>query len=774
MTQRIANFLTLLMLTVALFSAERAMCQVSKENIAWGDEAFAEADYYSASVYYSNALMLDSSDLEIVWKCAGSFRMFNNYGLAEHWYSYITDRDSQNKFPLAQFYLALMQKSQAKYDDAQAGFEAYMLRHSKDNDYFSAKAKLEIMACSEAKTMMAHKLNITIDHLLDAAVNTPYSEFNAFQLGDTALLFSALRPVSAGNEESFIPNAYLSKIYIATATMAGWSRVREFDGRIDDTEDHNANACFSPDHKRIWFTRGRADNNPQLQTSIFTSELKNGRWTKPEKLNEKINLPGYTATQPAYAEGKDFSVLYFVSDRPGGIGKMDIWYTIIKNGKYQDPANLGSIVNTAGDEITPFYYDSTATLYFSSDYHKGLGGFDIFYTQGMLNSWTTPVNIGYPLNTSFNDIYFTVNEVDHDGYFTSNRPGSLFIKSETCCNDIYYYEWLDTTSIKPTAEVQQHDTVTLEETINLLLPLTLYFHNDEPDAGSNAVTTKKNYKETLSAYYAMKDKYKLEYSKGLNGKDKMRAEKDIEDFFENYVARGFSNLKLFSSLLLKDLERGHNVRIKIKGYCSPLNTAEYNLNLARRRISSLRNYIDQYDEGVFLPYLNGTAPDSGRLTILEDPIGKALASPLVSDNPNDLRNSVYSRAAAFERKIQIILYNSGPTRNADSVLRYPVITWAKTTHDFGFVEHDKKRACVFAFRNTGESDLFITGVEASCGCTVVDWNKDPVPPGGESTIGIIFDPESKGSVAETVTVLSNTEKGKDILFINAEVSGEKK
>ncbi|MEI6766568.1 MAG: DUF1573 domain-containing protein [Bacteroidota bacterium] len=761
-------------LLLTAFSTSNACAQTAQENIGYGDEAFAEADYYNASIYYSNALQLDSSDMAVVWKCAESFRMFNNYQLAEHWYAHLVTKDNANNYPIAQFNLALMQKSQGKYDEALASFNKYNKRHVGDNDYYSAKTKIEISACSEAKKLTEHKLNITIDHLLDASVNTAYSEFNAFQLGDTALIFSGLRPISAGTEESFIANAYISKVYIATATMAGWSRVREFDSRIDDKENHCANACFSRDHNKMWFTRGKADNNPQLQTAIYSSELKDGKWTKPEKLNDRINLQGYTATQPNLAEGKDFDILYFVSDRPGGIGKMDIWYVIIKDGKYQAPVNLGSTINTAGDDITPFYHDSTQTLYFSSDWHKGLGGFDIFYSRGSLNSWTAPVNIGFPLNSSFNDIYFTVNDVDHDGYFTSNRPGSLYIKSETCCNDIYYYEWGDTTSIKPIAEVRPKDTVTIEQTINLLLPLTLYFHNDEPDANSNAVTTKKNYKETLSAYYAMKDKYKEEYAKGLNGNEKAQAERDIDDFFENYVARGFSNLKTFSALLLKDLERGSKVQIKIKGYCSPLNTSEYNLNLAKRRISSLLNYMNQYDEGAFIPYLNGSAASGGKLTILQDPIGKAMANPLVSDNPNDLRNSVYSRAAAFERKIQIILYSSQPKHSKDSVIVYPVIKWAKTTHDFGIVEQDKKLACVFSFENTGASDLYITSVEASCGCTVVDWNKDPIPPGGESTIGIIFNTESPGGITETVTVLSNTEKGKDILFINADVSEEKK
>lgn len=747
--------------------------QTVEESVLLGDESFSEADFYSAAVYYHNALTLDSSDVAIEYKYADACRLFNSYKEAMIWYGYVLESSKAHNYPLCRFWYAMMNKSNGRYDEAGENFQLFLNTYAKKDDFFAKKAKLEVSACILAKKIVENKLSLKIDHLVGSRINTSFSEFNALQIGDNDLYFSSLRPVSEGDFETFIPNAYISKIYIAKNSAKGWTNIKEFEPKINDKETHNANITFAKNHKRLYFTKSKVDNNPTLASEIFTSEFKDGKWQKPVKLDSKINLSGYTSTQPNIFCGSDYDVLYFVSDRPGGFGKLDIWYSIIKDGKYGEPINCGSIINTMGDEVTPFYYEKENTLYFSSDWHPGLGSFDIFKSKGGLSEWSVPENIGYPLNTSYNDIYFSVNEVDKDGYLTSNRPGSIYIKSETCCNDIYYYEWKEQPKQVSVVEVVKKDTVKLEieETIKQLLPLTLYFHNDEPDPRSTNTSTNKNYKTTLSDYYSMENKYKEEYSKGLSGKDKTKAENDIKDFFENFVAKGFSNLQLFAELLLLDLEKGSHVNIKIKGYCSPLNTSEYNLNLAKRRIQSLKNYLKEYNDGVFIKYLESKSADSGKLRILEDPIGKAMASPFVSDNPNDQRNSVYSRAAALERKIQIILYESdGAKAGSDTTINYPGAKFEKLTYDFGSIKKGDKVSKTVYYENTGDGNLIIQNIETSSNSLSVDWSQSPVPPGGRGKIVInFFANTGSGMKTETCTILSNTKKGKDMLTITAKI-----
>ncbi|MEI6122593.1 MAG: DUF1573 domain-containing protein [Bacteroidota bacterium] len=769
------KILLLLLFFLCFAYSKNASAQDYTESIQIGDDAFNNGDFYTASLYYNNALWFDSTDMKLAYKCAEAYRFFNNYQKAKQWYQYVLNNNAKGELPLTKFWLAMMEKSTEEYTHAVIHFRAYFNENkNKTDDYFTKKAKVELEACQEAPMLIANKKNVMIEHLNDGNINTPYSEFNAFQLSDTALVFSALRPIFSGDFDTYISNGYISKIYISKATNAGWSQAKEIDPKINDKENHNANICFSANRDKAFFTRAKSTENQNLQSEIFLCENENGKWQKAVKLPNKINMPGYTTTQPFYVEGESENILFFVSDRPGGMGKLDIWYSIIKNNEFQDPINLGSIINTPGDDITPFYRNANQTLYFSSDWLKGLGGFDVFYAVGKFNSWTTPTNIGYPINSSSNDLYFTVNEIDNDGYFTSNRPGSLFIKSETCCNDIYSYEWQDTVTQKTlvSSVIPKKDTVNIESTIKLMLPLTLYFHNDEPDPKTTAITTNKNYQTLLSDYYAMKDTYKTEYAKGLSGAAKVKAEKDIEDFFENYVAKGFANLKLFAKLLLTDLTKGNSVKIKIKGYCSPLTTTEYNLSLAKRRIASIINFLKQFHEGVFIEYLNGTAANKAKLVILEEPLGESTASALVSDNPNDKRNSIYSRAAAFERKIQIIMYQSETGQN--NIPKLPQIQFTDTIHDFGVVDFGTKAAWVFKYKNTGNDDLMLTGVETSCGCTAVDWSKEPVRPGGYGELLIIVNSnEDTGFKDETVTVYSTTARGKNVLTIRANIIPKK-
>lgn len=744
--------------------------QTRNENLKFGDAAFSDGDYYSASTYYYSVLTEDSSDVNVAYKYAESCRLFNDYINAEKWYGFVNNSQEVGNYPLALFYLALMNKNNGKYFVARNNFYSYYNEHKSEDTYFVKKALHETESCEYAMKLMKDTLSVLIEHLTQN-VNTPYSEFGGFQLGDTSLVYSSLRPNSVEEFEFLLPNFYLAKIYSSSNTIAGWSKGKELPVLINNKESNNANISYSPDHRKIFFSRCSTDKISEMKCAICMTEFKNSKWSKPIKLNEKINSPGYTSTQPSYSKLDDGAeVLYFVSNMPGGIGKYDIWYAVIKDGRYNDPANLGSIVNTQGDDISPYYYEEKKTLYFSSDWHDGLGGFDIFKTTGGLNEWTSPENMGFPVNTSYNDLYFTVNETDTDGYFTSNRPGSFFIKGETCCNDIWSYEWQKEKHIKidTTHIVIKIDTTNYEQNIKDLLPLTLYFHNDIPDPASNDTFTKLNYKTTLAGYIDLKEIYREEYAKGLKGDSKLKAEKDIDEFFADYVENGFTKLQQMTDWLLRDLQKGNEVKITVKGFCSPLHTTAYNTNLAKRRISSLKNYFNEYGNGIFQQYLDSTSPDGGKLVIHEEPVGELQSNKFVSDNPNDERNSIYSRAAALERKIQIIMYESKDSVEKKNIL--PEIKFEKELHDFGTITAGDKKIYSFVFQNTGDASLIISGVETSCGCTISDFPTEAISSGAKDQINILLDTHDElGSKTETITVYSNAKKSKVELTIVANI-----
>jgi hypothetical protein len=332
-----------------------------------------------------------------------------------------------------------------------------------------------------------------------------------------------------------------------------------------------------------------------------------------------------------------------------------------------------------------------------------LGGFDIFKSKGALSVWEKPVNMGYPINSSANDMYFTINDVDRDGFLTSNRIGSYYMTDETCCNDIYEYRWLaDVIQIhKDTFWIKNVDYIS--KSINDVLPVTLYFHNDEPNPRTLSTTTSKDYKATLEEYIAMTDIYKREYSFGLQGEEKEKAMADIDTFFLKTVGNGFAHLEQITQWLLEDLKQGNNVYLTIIGFASPLHSDDYNARLSSRRISSLKNYIR--NQSVFDTYLDTTTAGN-KLYFIEDPRGKRFAAEYVSDNPNDVRNSVYSIAAGMERRIQITLYKS----EKDTSIKKPALLLSQKDITVTQIPKTDVYELYIQIKNNGNADLEIKNI----------------------------------------------------------------
>jgi hypothetical protein len=375
---------------------------------------------------------------------------------------------------------------------------------------------------------------------------------------------------------------------------------------------------------------------------LYESSFYDGSWQPPKPLDKKINLPGYTATQPAIGRINNEDVLFFVSNRPGGLGESDIWYsTAYSNGLFSEPENAGEQVNTLGNDITPFYHNASQTLLFSSDWHMGLGGFDIFKCVGVPEAFESAENIGYPINSSADDIYFSMH--DTIALLTSNRKGSLSEKSATCCNDLY------TTYFKLEERKVEDPVQEAYDALAQYLPMRLFFHNDEPNPRSQKKSTEENYITTYERYIAMIERYKREYSRGLRGDEKEEAEDEIADFFDLEVKDNAMKLVRFTQLLHEELQNGREIELTLKGFASPLSKSDYNANLTLRRISSIVNYFEDYDGGVLKPFL-----DSGQLRVKNEPYGEDRSAAGVSDNLNDKRNSIYSKRAAFERRVEII------------------------------------------------------------------------------------------------------------------------
>ena len=616
----------------------------------------AKGDLQSAAYLYEEYILQNPhAPMQVYYKCASLMLGLYHYTQAQTYFQKIADSDSLDFYPQTLFWLGMSLKNSGLYDKALHYFEQYNnLYASKDEAVMQRRVLLELDACLYAKNAILDTVNVKIERM-SSVINTPYSEYNAVQYANEALYFASIRPIVKTEHSVVFEDFYTSKIYVTPYKVNGLDEIIPLPATINHPKYNNGNFCFDPSFSKLYFSRCPIDKKRNKHCEIWVSELKDRKWGKPNRLEKSINQPSSSSMQPHLARMDSIEIMYFVSDREGGMGGDDIWYSILSGNHFSEAVNLGSRINTPGNEVTPFYDEKSNRLYFSSDWHKGLGGYDIFYSEGSLGTWSKVENMGFPFNSPANDIYFTVNQDDNDGYFTSNRDGSDHFDTENCCTDIYEYTWLkkELRTVRDTFWVKTIPY--LLDSADEFSPITLYFHNDEPDPKTLNTTTTKDYETTLKEYYQLKDLYREEYAKGLSGKEKILAENQIDTFFTETVEKGFEHLNQFMQWLHTDLKRGNNVYLEIVGSASPLHSEEYNTNLSSRRIASLVNYIRLQAE--FQPYLD-TATPTNKLFFLENPTGKKYAANYVSSNPNDVRNSVYSIAAALERKIQITAYTS--------------------------------------------------------------------------------------------------------------------
>ncbi len=419
-------------------------------------------DIYTAIMLYEQYREGRKTNHKVNYSLAELHREARNYLEAEELYQEVM-KDAPKKYPLAQFYYAQMLKSNGKYDEAIEQFNKFRRAYKgqKDTKTYSRLARNEMAGCDSAKLILQHPLNITIS-TLNKTINSPHVEFSPIPIDDNSFIYASLRIDSLVyftplNVDTAMP---ARQFYRAHKEDMDWIGGELLPGNINIPGVETGNGVISRDGKRFYFTRCEKNWQGDPICSIYRSDRENGAWGTPKRLPPLINDPNYTATQPALGRTakSDREIIYFVSNRPEGKGGMDIWYTVWneKKDQYSKPRHVGSRINTAGDEMTPFYNFTNRSLYFSSTGLPGIGGLDIFKAFGERNRWENIENMGYPLNSSYDDLYFTVSRKGEDGFFVSNRPDS--INKQTCCDDIFYYRWNDFIRITSTGVIYPFET----------------------------------------------------------------------------------------------------------------------------------------------------------------------------------------------------------------------------------------------------------------------------------------------------------------------------
>ncbi|MBK9731983.1 MAG: OmpA family protein [Chitinophagaceae bacterium] len=480
-----------------------------KKSLKMGDYLYSIGSFFNAAQYYQAVNEKQAGNAYVLSQIADCEFKLRDFKEAEKWYKELVDANDP-LYPMAPYYYGLSLKANGKYAEAKTVFNTFEKSYKGVNSQNLKKfAKNQAKGCDLAVLKMQTPDTVKVTHI-GANVNAPYTEFGPIPLGDTALLFASLKSDTIIMVDEIKKNNAYAEFYESKKSGENFQKATVYTGAPFNSENsHTGNGCFSPDKKRFYFTRcDMLADSMKMVCAIYLSELKNGKWTDPQKMDDKINFPGSTNTQPNMGTSKLGDILYWVSDRTNGEGGQDIWFsTIDKNGKYANPQSVGRKVNTAANEATPFYDSKTGTLYFSSDGQIGLGGYDIFKTRGNQKKWETAVNIGYPINSSVDDMYYVMDDNGYTGYLVSNRPGTISVKSETCCDDIWRVEYpkkvfyavrgnvydQDTRQVIPGAKIIFLDKSDKQIGQSISKKDTLYFWNTKPQNVYSLKATKEGY-----------------------------------------------------------------------------------------------------------------------------------------------------------------------------------------------------------------------------------------------------------------------------------------
>ncbi|RZL66010.1 MAG: hypothetical protein EOO93_06100 [Pedobacter sp.] len=444
----------IILFILASVTTLKAQYVVNYKKVA--DTYFQSKDYYAAATFYKKALKISSDSTQIIlpygkekklnsddkliedyegslYNLAESSRMYREYAEAEKYYA-VASTFSNPKYKRASFYYGESLRANKKFTEAITAFEQFIQKNKTDE--LVKMANLEILSCKFAIKEMRYPRLVQLKKI-PSNVNGLGSNYAPVVSGNN-FYFTSSRPVSVSGKPDVITtvkgetqistkaNPYINNIYLAKNGLQEQEvAVKLIDLDLPKDMEYAA-LSFNNEGTTAYFTAWK----DKSKYEIYSVSKVDDKWTKPQSLGLQINSKDFNSAQP-FVTG-DGKFLIFSSDRAGGYGNYDLWYSAIRaDGSFGQPVNLGAEINTDADEKAPYYNIQTKKLIFSTDGRVGFGGLDFFESEGDLVNWSTPKNMGYPFNSSKDDIYFTaINADGSKGYISSDRESS-------CCLEVF-------------------------------------------------------------------------------------------------------------------------------------------------------------------------------------------------------------------------------------------------------------------------------------------------------------------------------------------------
>ncbi|MDD2612478.1 MAG: OmpA family protein [Bacteroidales bacterium] len=570
---------------------------------AKAENLFNGFQYSKAAEILQKITDTSTPELKDMERLAECYKKMNKYEDAEIWYARIVSDPKSSPENLVNYGEIL--KSNASYPEAKKVFQRYV---TKTGD--RKRVAVSIAGCDSARVWISKPINYKIKN--EAGVNTILSEFSIFPSGDNQVYFTR-EPLTESNKKKYgwTGNSFLRVFTAERHSDNSLDMPKPANSEINNGSYHVGPVSTNKTGDMFFITRTHSGNKGSLSVvkgntyqtqnmEIYMQARIFGKWLLPEPFAYN-HVNKYSVGHAVLS--KDEKVLYFVSDMAGGLGRTDIWYSVIQpDGKWGRIQNAGNKINTSGNELFPTI-GSNGELYFSSDGHPGMGGLDIFCSKGSCNQWSKPVNMRYPINSPGDDFSFIIDDNTQSGYLSSNRVNGKG------GDDIYSFSLIKPKAIlaiagivydKKTREILPEAIVTLYDSINTIVARQVskpngafLFQLKMPGLYRLQGTKNSYYPDTTSINFednAVNSTLNVSlYLDPLLEKGKTFRLNPIFYNFDKYNIREDAAVVL--NELVRTMHENPTLKIELASHTDSRGTDKYNMDLSQNRAQSVVNYL---------------------------------------------------------------------------------------------------------------------------------------------------------------------------------------
>lgn len=397
------------------FQEDKDALSIAKKDIATADVFYIRGTkYYKEAIsYYVAANQFNPNNALLNYKL-GKCYLYSNFKLKAIPHLEKALFLNPKIDPKIHYYLGQAYHLNMKWDKAIDEFKTFRKSlNPTDSVKYKEELKKRMDECYVGKEQVQNPNRVVTGNIenIGPSVNTQYNEYKPVVSADESIMmFTSCRPNTTGGKIAGDINDYFEDIYIATKKNGKWAPAENI-GIPINTMNHDANSGLSADGQKLLIYVGY--NNGDL----YEAQLNGTVWSIPVAMNKNINTMYHESSASYSPDGKS---VYFVSDKPGGIGGGDIYIsTKDDKGEWGPAVNMGNILNTPYGEESVFMHPDGKTLYFSSQGHGTMGGYDIFKSSFENGKWGLPQNIGYPINTTGDDVFFVTSASGQHGYYAS-------------------------------------------------------------------------------------------------------------------------------------------------------------------------------------------------------------------------------------------------------------------------------------------------------------------------------------------------------------------